>query len=187
MNSAMISDLLRRLGLLEDRSTQHRTGVVTAVSPLAVALGGSTTSYTNVKATSDTPLAVGDTVSVQTFGNDLIVQGRVTAPDVVHLVGAASEPTFANGWVNFNVAWPPAAFYRADGRVWLSGLVKSGTVGLSMFTLPVGYRPAFPESFAVTANTAFGELRIDTAGQVFLVAGSTAYVSLSGVSFRCVP
>ncbi len=183
----MLEDLMRRLGLLERHGVQHSMGVVTSVLPLSVALGGSPISYTAVKATSDMPLSIGDAVSVQTFGNDLIVQGRVTVPDVVHLVGAASEPTFANGWVNFDIAWPPASFYRAGGRVYLSGLVKSGTVGLAMFTLPIGYRPAFPESFATTANTAFGEVRVDAVGQVFLVAGATAYVSLSGVSFRCVP
>lgn len=187
MNAQMLSDLLRRLGLLERHGVQHRPGVVTSVSPLSVALGGSPISYTAVKATSDMPLSIGDAVSVQTFGNDLIVQGRITTPDTVHLVGAAGEPAFANGWVNFDIAWPPASFYRSAGRVYLSGLVKAGTVSLPMFTLPTGYRPAFPESFATTANTAFGEVRVYADGQVVLIGGSTAYVSLSGVSFRCVP
>ena len=186
MNTQMISDLLKRLGRLEERCVTHRQGVVTAVAPLAVAVGGSTTSMTNARAISDAPLVIGEVVSVATFANDLIVLGGVAAPDTVHLVGGAGEPAFANGWSNYAAGRAAASYYRAHGRVHLCGLVKSGTVGAAIFTLPSGYRPLAGEVFATAAGGSYGELVVEASGQVFLASGLNAYVGLSGHSFRCV-
>lgn len=56
---------------------QVRLGVITDTSPLSVALGGSDTPYTNVKAVAGAGLAVDDVVSVIRFGADLLILGRL--------------------------------------------------------------------------------------------------------------
>ena len=69
--------------------------------------------------------------------------GNATVPmDTVHYVGNAGEPPFQNGWSNF-ASDPRKLRFRKDplGKVRISGLVASGTVGQPVFTLPVGYRP----------------------------------------------
>lgn len=112
-----------------------------------------------------------------------------------HLVGAAGEPAFLNGWVNYDaVAQIRAAFKKTpDGRVVLGGLIKNGTTG-PIFTLPVGYRPTMPGAvgslrYAATASTAATAPRpfigVDSAGlvQAYNVADGTAWVDLSGVEF----
>lgn len=70
-------DLLRRVQNVERVATRYRQGKITSTSPLSVALGGSTTSYTNVRTILGTGLAVGDTVSVLVLGNDLLVLGKI--------------------------------------------------------------------------------------------------------------
>jgi hypothetical protein len=62
-----------------------------------------------------------------------------------HYVGAAGEPAFSSPWANYN----PGAFEQAlrfrkfgDGWVYIQGIITGGTAGSTIFTLPVGYRPA---------------------------------------------
>ena len=69
--------LLQRINALERQQVKYRQGVVTDDSPLSVALGGSEIPYTNVKRVAGGTLAIGDVVAVLTFGNDLIVLGKV--------------------------------------------------------------------------------------------------------------
>lgn len=101
-----------------------------------------------------------------------------------HLIGGAGEPAFANGWTNFGGGESVANFYKYRERVYLGGLVKSGTVGATMFTLPVGYRPGGNVRFAVISNGAFGYFSIDSAGAANLGVGSNVFVDLSPVNFQ---
>lgn len=108
-----------------------------------------------------------------------------TGPEAVRYIGAGGQPSFANGWVNF-AASTPAGFYRDRGRVYLTGKIKSGTVGATAFTLPDGY--LIDESggadFACVSNAAFGNLIVLAAGQIVPFVGSNVWFSLDGVSFR---
>lgn len=83
MNEGVRKNLLSRLGLLERRAVRHRRGEITDTSPLSVSLGGSGTSYVDVKAVGDpTDFTVGQIVSVLVFENDLIVLGGMTGGGV---------------------------------------------------------------------------------------------------------
>jgi hypothetical protein len=93
--------------------------------------------------------------------------------------------TFANGWVNFGGTYDTCAYLITwDGVVYLKGLMSTGTVGLTAFTLPAGYRPSKSKIFSVSSNGAFGQVQIDASGAVALTVGSNVYASLEGISFR---
>jgi hypothetical protein len=96
-----------------------------------------------------------------------------------------SAPTLLNSWVNLGAPYNPAGYYKDPfGRVHLRGMIKSGTVGLTVFTLPVGYRPANSELIATASNGAFGILIIDNAGNATINAGTNSYFSLDNITFR---
>lgn len=66
-----------------------------------------------------------------------------------HNIGAAGEPAFQNGWVNYGGVYAAVGFRKDPlGKVQLRGLVKTGASGTVAFTLPVGYRP--PASMVFT-------------------------------------
>jgi hypothetical protein len=99
-------------------------------------------------------------------------------------VGAAGQPSFQGTWVNYGATFDTAAFYKdVLGIVHLKGNIKDGTMGALAFVLPDGYKPARDLRFAVESNNAHGSLIIQSDGDVFPNAGSTAIFSLE-VSFR---
>lgn len=108
-----------------------------------------------------------------------------------HIVGAANQPPFENTWVNNDAGVFPAGrsarFYRRGERVHLAGVIRSGTLGASAFTLPVGFRPATEVVFAVNANEVFGTVRVQPGGGVIIGPNASAtYTFLDGISFRVV-
>jgi len=101
-------------------------------------------------------------------------------------VGSAGAAGFEHSWVNFDAGWQVAGYWRDPlGWVHLRGLVKSGTVGSSAFTLPPGFRPKLSEPFAVISNGAVGRVDVQSDGQVIpQLPSNNAYVSLSNIRFR---
>lgn len=108
----------------------------------------------------------------------------------------AGAPSFQNSCVNFDGNSPPAHrsanFYKDRGRVYLNGVIKSGTSGTVAFTLPAGYLPrdtnANGISFATPASGGFayvdvlgsnGNVRITNAGG----GNVTTYAFLDGINF----
>ncbi|HEY1356216.1 MAG TPA: hypothetical protein VGF09_07860 [Solirubrobacterales bacterium] len=127
----------------------------------------------------------------------------LTPPEAVRLVGAAGQPQFLDGTVNFppeqGVSFHPVGFYKDhEGIVHLEGMAQVGTgenpiTGL-LFQLPPGYRPAagidlvFPnvedeETISVLgSNIVSGGHNLE--GDVYANGGKETIVSLSGVTFR---
>lgn len=60
--------------------------------------------------------------------------------EVWHVVGAAGEPAFQNGWAS-NPAEPATRFKRVAGIVYVQARVTGGANATVAFTLPAGYRP----------------------------------------------
>jgi len=82
-----------------------------------------------------------------------------------------------------------APTYEKDvnGIVMIRGLVKSGAgVGLPIFNLPVGFRPAGNEIFPVITDTGIGRADVLPNSDVTYVSGGNLYFSLGGISFRAV-
>ncbi len=105
----------------------------------------------------------------------------------VHAIGTQGNPAFTNGWGNYGAPYSNAGYVKdPTGWVRLTGVIKSGTLGSSAFTLAPGYRPAVaPGPFAVISNGALGRVDIGTDGTVTPQSpASNASVSLEGIVFK---
>jgi microcystin-dependent protein len=114
--------------------------------------------------------------------------GNATVPmDTWHLVGAAGEPAFTNGWSTYDSGRP--ARFRKDplGKVMVDGLVKGGASGTAVFTLPVGYRPANGRyDYAIVGNCAGGVSNIevlDTGAVIMSNAGGSSSANVTTYAF----
>jgi hypothetical protein len=134
------------------------------------------------------------------YPNPTIAPGAVTASKLApeeawRKVGAAGQPAFASGWLNFGEFTYQAVGFRKDrdGIVHLRGAGTKGSNGpvSTMFTLPSGYRPARHEVFAAASTNGAGQ-QAPSGGIVdvypdgaVVVLGDTDdnFVSLSGISF----
>jgi hypothetical protein len=100
-------------------------------------------------------------------------------------VGAAGEPGFQNGWVNFGGGELGCAFHKDSvGVVRVRGLVKSGPANSAIFTLPIGYRPPGNQRWVCLASGTLAQVYITAAGNVMFYTGSNTDVDLSPISFR---
>jgi hypothetical protein len=90
---------------------------------------------------------------------------------------------------NPHVGSAPLGYCKMNGIVRLRGMVDNVSIGGgTIFTLPVGMRPAFPlvmpiATYNGTSVLAIGAVNISVAGLVSVSSGSGAVVSLDGVSF----
>jgi len=101
------------------------------------------------------------------------------------LIGGNGSPAFLNSWVNYGTPNRNAGYYKDQfGIVHLEGCVKSGTIGTAIFTLPSGYTPTAYLIFPTVSNSLFGQISIDTSGNVIASVGNNASISLDGISFR---
>ena len=94
-------------------------------------------------------------------------------------------PTLSGTWVAYGAPFTgPGWFKGPDNTVHLRGLVKSGTIGTTLFTLPQEARPSATLIFPVITDTGIGRLDVLSTGEVNAVSGGTGYFSLSGIDFR---
>lgn len=116
-------------------------------------------------------------------------------PEYVHFVGDVDEPAFQNSWENYDGSPSPAGrsvgFYRDRGRVYLTGIMKTGSSGTVAFAMPDGYWPLAAVDFTEMPGVAAGGpcgVRISADGEVSVQNYGTSAVStwcsLDGVSFR---
>lgn len=94
------------------------------------------------------------------------------------------KPTFQNGWKSYGGSYD-ARFTKDSMRiVHLEGLVTGGTMGKTIFNLPVGYRPKQGFQQAVANNfNGYGQIVIYPGGDVSAYCGSSGWMSLDGISF----
>lgn len=93
--------------------------------------------------------------------------------------------SYQNSWVDWGSPYAPTAYMKdIFGIVHIQGHCKSGTSGQAIFTLPVGYRPEYEIVLPVPSlSTTFGEIRIQTDGDVVHISGNTGFIGLSNISF----
>ena len=95
-----------------------------------------------------------------------------------HLLGEWQTPTLAGSWVAYGTPFQAPRYRKtASGIVYIEGLVKSGSG--TIFTLPVGYRPAASQLFAtMTYNKTIGRLDVGSDGVVAMGSGSSDYFAI---------
>lgn len=103
----------------------------------------------------------------------------------IHRVVGAGSPAaaFENSWVNYGAGFTDTRYcFDKDGRVCIEGCVKSGTTGVAVFTLPVGYRPQTQKAFSV-GGAAHNLVYITATGEVQVNIGSASFQPLDGIIF----
>lgn len=94
-------------------------------------------------------------------------------------------PTLLNSWANYGGTASTAGYMKDNmGFVHLKGLVKTGTPGTVLFTLPAGYRPGAYLRIAVIASGSYGNLDIETSGNITISVGSSNFTGIDGVVFK---
>lgn len=93
--------------------------------------------------------------------------------------------TFQNSWVNYNAATYSSGAYTkgTDGVVQLKGLIRSGTIGAVVTTLPAGYRPGHQLLISVQSADAIGVIDIYPNGNVYASIGTNTWLALDSVNF----
>lgn len=95
-------------------------------------------------------------------------------------------PSLTGGWTTYTAPYGSQGSYRKwNGRVEMQGLLISGTVGVSAFILPVGWRPVVNLCFTSESNDVAGQVRIFTDGTVNPWTPSVAagWISLATCGF----
>lgn len=95
------------------------------------------------------------------------------------------RPAYENGWLDYDATYEGARYRQlTTGEVHIQGLVRAGTIGTPVFTLPVGMRPARQLLKATQTNAnVVGRLDIQTNGGVQATVGSNAWFSIDCTFF----
>jgi hypothetical protein len=140
------------------------------------------TAYTAAATTGTIARGKEGTTGVSHSSGDKVIQG----PTALDTSGetAWTNATYAGAWTSYGAPYADAG-YRKDssGVVHLRGLIKSGTIGTTAFTLPSGYRPAFKVSHATFNVSGTGNIDVNTDGTVIPATGGNTYASLDGITF----
>ena len=102
--------------------------------------------------------------------------------------GAWESLTLSASWVNYGSGYGSARYRKIGNRVQVAGLIKSGTttVGTTIATLPVGFRPSSQEIYTAHNGTSGARaLQVGTNGTIVIagLAVSNAELSLANITF----
>lgn len=100
-----------------------------------------------------------------------------------------------DGWMAFSQGYSTAGFCKDSfGIVHLRGMIKKGASSTAaihyntgsslLFMLPPGYRPQAAETFMTVSYEALARIEIHPSGQVVLMIGNAAWLTLAGITFR---
>lgn len=84
-------------------------------------------------------------------GSIWIYVGTPGLDGVDALLGPDSPP-FENGWTNSLGSDAPVSFMRISGWVHIRGGFFGGADGTVIFTLPVGFRPVYPQPMVIPTH-----------------------------------
>lgn len=108
------------------------------------------------------------------------VATRTTALETATADSGWVAMTLNSPWVDYGAGFRTARRRKLGSLVIIEGLVKSGTTGSTISTLPVGWRP--PEGLVlgtITDPNVFARLDVTAAGAIVCYfTGTSAYVSI---------
>jgi hypothetical protein len=91
---------------------------------------------------------------------------------------------YTNSWVDFGGGYMAGAYMKDTlGFVHLRGLIKSGTMSTSAFTLPAGFRPSATVLMPSSSNNLYAQLEVASSGTITPTVGVNNYISLNGITF----
>ena len=96
-------------------------------------------------------------------------------------------PSLINSWVNYGSPYADAGYYYDRARVYIKGVLKTGTSATIAFTLPEGYRPSEELDFPIfqSGGAAGAFVTIQTDGDVYITGSSVStFASINNISFR---
>lgn len=110
-----------------------------------------------------------------------------TALSRIQRLGAGwpwQAPVYENGWTDYGSGWAAGAYRKEAGNVVrVRGLVRSGTAA-TIFTLPVGYRPAAGLIFTVETSAGPQRMNVRSSGVVDVSGTIQTWHSLVGIAFH---
>ena len=112
--------------------------------------------------------------------NWLTIQSTFYQSSYTNWIGLTMQGTWAYYGAPYTM---PQYTKSSDGVVTLKGLIRNGTIGTTVATLPVGYRPNYRILFSTVSNSVYGRLDIDASGNIIAQGGNTAWYSLDGIMF----
>ena len=131
------------------------------------------------------PIA-GQEASAELFGIPVANEVNRMSPLVVAPT-AWTNATLQNNWVNLGGSYSPAGYRKIGDIVYLRGTVKTGTLGVPMFTLPVGYRSPYIMLTGTGATDAFATIIVGNDGTVMVTTGNVSmWVSLDFIYWSTV-
>lgn len=120
-----------------------------------------------------------------TAGTKLAALKLTQIADFLYGTDGWTNLTLVNSWVSYGFPYSTAGYRVSADVVHLRGMVKSGTWGAVMFTLPSGARPTETRLLPTMSNGVLSALEVASNGDVKVAggaAGSNAYVSLDGLT-----
>lgn len=118
--------------------------------------------------------ALGGALRAQDALNASVAQQlNATAP------GPWQRPQYANGWTDGSTS--RLIQYRQDSPYLarIQGRMTGGSLSVPAFNVGIELAPSQRLGFAVNANGAYGQVTVDTNGDVLLSAGSTTSVDVN--------
>jgi hypothetical protein len=103
--------------------------------------------------------------------------GYATSPKLL-------TPALGSGWVALGSGAAAVGYVKEDRFVRFQGSIKNGATGsITLFTLPIGYRPPTHRFFSVPNDVGVGSVFVQSDGQVRLTTTNNVSVGLDGVRF----
>lgn len=111
---------------------------------------------------------------------------QLPTADLWHTIGAAGEPAFQNSWANYDTATYYGASFMKDseGFVHLRGIIKSGTMPSTAFTLPAGYRPTRVQAWLCNSATNPAIIQVTNVGNIAVLNGGNGFIYLDSIAFK---
>ena len=99
---------------------------------------------------------------------------------------APITPTLLNGWQHYGGGYQGLRYWKDGEYIFVSGMIATGTIGATIFTLPVGYRPYRYQIFRGVSNgTNYGNERVNvsTTGDITVTNQSNGWCIID-IKFR---
>ena len=129
----------------------------------------------------------GQTIALRPGGDDakaLLVDASGNVSISGRIGTAWDGLSFGSGWANYGGAYQAGQYKKVGDLVFLRGLVaRTSGVGVTIATLPSGFRPPAQCLYIMNTNTGAGRLDIQTDGQIVATSGGADWVQLDGISF----